>query len=47
MKAYSSVDSQMRYVEERGDATSEYMGYLVLLALLSTGAGLLVAARWP
>jgi Ca-activated chloride channel family protein len=47
VKAYSSVDSQMRYVEERGDATSEYMGYLVLLALLSTGAGLLVAARWP
>ena len=47
VKAYSSVDSQIRYVEERGDATSEYMGYLVLLALLSTGAGLLVAARWP
>lgn len=47
VKAYSSVDSQVRYVEERGDATSEYMGYLVLLALLSTGAGLLVAARWP
>jgi Ca-activated chloride channel family protein len=47
VKAYGSVDSQIRYVEERGDATSEYMGYLVLLALLSTGAGLLVAARWP
>ena len=47
VKAYSAVDSQIRYVEERGDATSEYMGYLVLLALLSTGAGLLVAARWP
>lgn len=47
VKAYSSVDSQIRYVDERGDATSEYMGYLVLLALLSTGAGLSVAARWP
>ena len=47
VKAYSSVDSQIRYVRERGDATSEYMGYLVLLALLSSGAGLSVAARWP
>lgn len=47
VKAYSSVDSQNRYVTERGDGTSEYMGYLVLLALLSTGTGLSVAARWP
>jgi Ca-activated chloride channel family protein len=47
VKAYSSVDSQIRFLTERGDATSEYMGYLVLLALLSTGAGLSVAARWP
>ncbi len=47
VKAYSSVDSQIRYVEERGDATSEYMGYLVLLALFSTAAGVSVAARWP
>ncbi len=47
VKAYSSVDRQIRYVMERGDATSEYMGYLVLLALFSTGAGLSVAARWP
>ncbi|HEY7044807.1 MAG TPA: VWA domain-containing protein, partial [Nocardioidaceae bacterium] len=47
VKAYSSVDSQIRYVTERGDATSEYMGVLVLLVLLSTGAGLSVAARWP
>lgn len=47
VKAYSSVDSQIRYVEERGDATSEYTGYLVLLVVLSTTAGLSVAARWP
>jgi Ca-activated chloride channel homolog len=47
VKAYSSVGSQIRYITERGDATSSYMGYLVVLALLSTGAGLAVAARWP
>ncbi len=45
--AYSSVGKQISYVTRRGDATSEYMGVLVLLALLSTGAGLSVAARWP
>lgn len=46
-KAYSSVGRQTSYVTRRGDATSEYMGGLVVLALLSTGAGLSVAARWP
>ena len=47
VEAYSSVDRQMRYLTERGDATSEYMVYLVVLVVLSTGAGLAVAARWP
>jgi Ca-activated chloride channel homolog len=47
VNAYNSVDRSMTYRTGRGDATSEYVGYLVLLALLSTGFGLVVAARWP
>ncbi len=47
IEAYESVDSQISYTKQRQDATSQYIGYLVLLVLLSTGAGLFVAARWP
>ncbi|MGI8577903.1 MAG: VWA domain-containing protein [Nocardioidaceae bacterium] len=47
LSAYQDVHGALVYVEERGDATSEYMGYLVLLSLISTAAGLFVASRWP
>lgn len=47
ISAYRDVDGRLVYTTERTDATSEYMGYLVVLALLSTGAGLFVASRWP
>ena len=46
-EAYEDVDGQITFEKRRTDATSEYVGYLVLLSLLSTGAGLFVAARWP
>jgi Ca-activated chloride channel family protein len=47
VSAYQDVDGRLVYTKERQDATSEYMGYLVLLSLLSTAAGLFVASRWP
>ena len=47
LKAYEDVDGRLVYTRERRDATSEYIGYLVLMAALSTGAGLFVASRWP
>ncbi|MDQ3095024.1 MAG: hypothetical protein M3Q82_03545, partial [Actinomycetota bacterium] len=45
--AYKDVEGGLVFTRERADATSEYVGYLVLLALLSTGSGLFVASRWP
>lgn len=45
--AYQDVEGGLVYTRERADATSQYVGYLVLLALLSTGSGLFVASRWP
>jgi len=45
--AYQDVDGQLTFEKRKADATSEYVGYLVLLSLLSTGAGLFVASRWP
>lgn len=45
--AYEDVDGVLVFTRERADATSEYVGYLVLLSLISTGAGLFVASRWP
>lgn len=47
LSAYEDVDGRLVYSYERQDATSQYMGYLVLLSLLSTAAGLFVASRWP
>ncbi|MBA3309411.1 MAG: VWA domain-containing protein [Nocardioidaceae bacterium] len=47
VEAYEDVDGRLVYTEERRDATSEYVGYLVMLALVSTAAGLFVASRWP
>jgi Ca-activated chloride channel homolog len=47
LSAYEDVDGRLIYTKERQDATSQYMGYLVALALLSTAAGLFVASRWP
>jgi Ca-activated chloride channel homolog len=45
--AYQDVDGRLVYTKVRQDSTSEYTGYLVLLSLLSTAAGLFVASRWP
>ena len=47
LSAYEDVDGRLIYSKERQDATSQYTGYLVALALLSTAAGLFVASRWP
>lgn len=47
VSAYQDVDGRLVYTLERRDATSQYMGYLVLLSLLSTVGGLFVASRWP
>lgn len=47
ISAYQDVDGRLVYTKERQDATSQYMGYLVLLSLASTAAGLFVASRWP
>jgi Ca-activated chloride channel homolog len=45
--AYKDVDGRLVYTKQRQDATSEYMGYLVAMSLLSTASGLFVASRWP
>jgi len=45
--AYQDVDGQVTFEKRQADATSEYVGYLVLLSMVSTGAGLFVASRWP
>lgn len=47
VNAYQDVNGRLVYTKVRQDATSRYMGYLVLLSLLSTAAGLFVASRWP
>ncbi len=49
LDAYRSLTELVAYEErsERRDATSDYVGYLVGLAMLSTVAGLFVATRWP
>jgi Ca-activated chloride channel family protein len=45
--AYQDVDGRLIYETVRSDATSHYLGWLVLLTLLSTASGLFVASRWP
>lgn len=47
LSAYKDVHGALVYTKQRADATSQYIGYLVLLSLLSTAAGLFVASRWP
>lgn len=47
LDAYDSVDTQLDYRDQRVDATSDYVPYLLLLCLASTVAGLFVASRWP
>jgi Ca-activated chloride channel family protein len=47
LNAYHAVSSQIVYTEERRDATSTYLPYLLVLLFLSTLAGLPLAARWP
>lgn len=47
LNAYRDVDGRLVYSYEDQDATSQYIGYLVVLSLLSTVTGLFVASRWP
>jgi Ca-activated chloride channel family protein len=47
LNAYKDVNGRLFYELERTDVTSRYVGWLALLALLSAGAGLSLAARWP
>jgi Ca-activated chloride channel family protein len=47
LNAYKDVDGRLIYETERTDVTSRYIGWLVLLSLLSTASGLFVASRWP
>ncbi|MEP6664860.1 MAG: VWA domain-containing protein [Nocardioidaceae bacterium] len=47
VSAYQDVDGRLVYGSERRDATSQYIGWLVLMSLVSTAAGLFVASRWP
>lgn len=47
LSAYKDVSGTLVYETERTDVTSRYIGWLVLLSLLSTASGLFVASRWP
>lgn len=47
LDAYDAVNGQLQVTTEQADATSDYLPYLLVLLLLSTGAGLFVASRWP
>lgn len=47
LEAYKDVDGRLTYETQRTDVTSRYLGWLVLLSLLSTASGLFVASRWP
>jgi Ca-activated chloride channel homolog len=47
LNAYRDVDGRLTYETERTDVTSRYIGWLVLMSLLSTASGLFVASRWP
>jgi Ca-activated chloride channel homolog len=47
LSAYRDVHGVLTYQTERTDMTSRYVGWLVLLSMLSTAAGLFVASRWP
>lgn len=47
LNAYKDVTGRLVYETARTDVTSHYVGWLVLMSLLSTAAGLFVATRWP
>jgi Ca-activated chloride channel family protein len=47
LNAYKDVNGRLFYENERTDVASHYLGWLVLLSMLSAGAGLFVASRWP
>lgn len=47
VQAYQDVHGQIGFETVRTDITSHYVGWLVLLCLLSTASGLFVASRWP
>lgn len=47
LNAYQDVHGQIGFETVRTDVTSRYTGWLVLMCLLSSGAGLFVATRWP
>ena len=47
LDAYKDVHGQLFFETVRADVTSRYVGWLVLMSLLSTAAGLFVASRWP
>ena len=47
LNAYKDVRGQLFYETVRTDVTSRYVGWLVLMSLISTAAGLFVASRWP
>lgn len=47
LSAYKDVDGRLVFETQRTDVTSRYIGWLVLMSLLSTAAGLFVASRWP
>ncbi|MEJ7629706.1 MAG: VWA domain-containing protein [Nocardioidaceae bacterium] len=47
LSAYKDVDGRLIFETQRADVTSKYVGWLVLMSLISTAAGLFVASRWP
>jgi len=46
-RVYGALNGELQSTLERRDVTSRYLGWLVLLMLLSTVGGLFVASRWP
>jgi Ca-activated chloride channel family protein len=44
---YEDLGSSLGFTFERQDVTSKYVGYLVLLGLISSAGGIFVATRWP
>jgi Ca-activated chloride channel family protein len=46
-RVYGALNGQLQFTNERRDVTSRYLGWLVLMCLVSTVGGLFVASRWP
>lgn len=47
LDAYRDVHGSILYQLERADVATRYLGWLVLLMVITTGAGLVIASRWP